>query len=187
MGEKSHESDRLVIAGQPVPDELAPRDSTAGGSIPGLLRAFLPLNADGRAEVRALVRSLPQRERTDPVGIPHAYDAEGPGPLVMRLLRNRNMNLGAVAKSVYMVTRGRRYWAVSTYGMIGHGGKELTPDLLGDLCALLDVPAADLARLTGITPDPAPVNVGDLVWDVRRLTRDQIEHVIKAAEAIRPR
>ncbi|MDX8148547.1 hypothetical protein SK854_40980 [Lentzea sp. BCCO 10_0061] len=184
MGEKLHESDRLVIAGEPVPEELAPLDFHAGGSIPGLLRAFLPLNPDGRSEVRALVRSLPQRERTDPTSITHAYDAEGPGPLVMRLLRNRNMNQVAVAKSVFMVTTGRRCWAASTYAKIGHGTKELTPDLLGDFSALLDVPATDLATLTGITPDPAPADVGGLVWDLRRLTRDQIEHVIKAAEAL---
>lgn len=57
-----------------------------------------------------------------------------------------------------MVTTGRRYWAASTCAIIGHGLKELTPDLLGDLSALLDVPAADLATLTGITPAPADVD-----------------------------
>ncbi|MEU3645074.1 hypothetical protein AB0E59_16955 [Lentzea sp. NPDC034063] len=182
MGEKLHESDRLVIAGQPVPADLAPLDVHAGGSIPGLLRAYLPLNPERRAEVRALVRSLPQRERTDLVGIPQVYDYDGPGPLVMRLLRNRNMNPVSVAKSVFMVTSGHRYLAASTYARIAHGAKELTPDLLGDFSALLDVPAAELAALTGITP--APADAGDLVWDVRRLTRDQIEHVAKAAEAL---
>ena len=33
MGEKLHESDRLVIARQPVPEELAPVDYRAGGGI----------------------------------------------------------------------------------------------------------------------------------------------------------
>jgi hypothetical protein len=184
MGEKLHESDRLVIAGVPLPDQLAPYDGGAGSAIPHLLRAFLPLHPDRQTEVRALVRSLPRLDHGSSGGILHAYDAEGPGPLIMRLLRNRNMPPVIVAKSVYMVTSGRRYWAAATYSKIGHGGKELTPDLLGDLSALLDVPAADLATLTGITPDPAPADVGDLVWDVRRLTRDQIEHVIEAAEAM---
>ncbi|MDX8055383.1 hypothetical protein SK571_38925 [Lentzea sp. BCCO 10_0798] len=178
MGEKLHESDRLVIASRPMPPELAPLDKTAGGSIPGLLHAFLPLSPSAQAEVRALVRSVPQRNRTSLEDIPARIDGEGPGPLVMRLLRNRNMNYPAVAKSVHVVTTGRRYWAASTYGRIGHGLKELTSDLLGDLSA------SDLATLTGITPDPAPADVGDLVWDVRRLTRDQIEHITESAKAM---
>lgn len=177
MGEKLHESDRLVIAMQPVPEELAPVDDKAGGGISQLLRVFLPLNGDRRAEVLALVRSLPQQERTHSGGIPHVYDHEGPGPLVMRLLRNRNMNPSAVAKSVYMVTSGRRYWAASTYARIGHGLTELTPDVLGDFSALLDIPAADLTTLTGMTPDPAPADVGELVWEVRRLTVHQVKRV----------
>ncbi|MCX2950290.1 hypothetical protein [Lentzea sp. NEAU-D7] len=184
MGEKLHESDRLVIAGQPVPEELAPLDKTAGGCIPGLLHAYLPLSPGAQAEVRALVRSVPQRNRTSPENILARIDGEGPGPLVLGLLRNRNMNQAAVAKSVYVVTTGRRFWAASTYARIGHGLKELTPDLLGDLSALLDVPTADLATLTGIMPDPAPADVGDLVWDARRLTRDQIEHITESAKSL---
>jgi hypothetical protein len=184
MGEKLHESDLIAIASRSMPAELAPLDETAGGRIPGLLRAYLPLSPGAQAEVRALVRSVPQRNRTSPEDIPARIDGEGPGSLVMRLLRNRNMNYSAVAAAVYVVTTGRRYWAASTYGRIGHGLAELMPDLLGDLSALLDVPAADLATLTGITPDPAPADVGDLVWDVRRLTHDQIEHITESAKAM---
>ncbi|MEV6714485.1 hypothetical protein AB0M48_20895 [Lentzea sp. NPDC051208] len=83
-----------------MPEELAPLDRTAGGCIPGLLRAYLPLSRGAQAEVRALVRSVPRRNRTSPEAIPARFDGDGPGPLVMRLLGNRNMNQAAVAKAV---------------------------------------------------------------------------------------
>lgn len=40
-----------------------------------------------------------------------------------------------------------RYWSASTYGMVGHGRKELTPDLLADFATVLGIPADDLAVL----------------------------------------
>ncbi|MFD4636690.1 hypothetical protein ACFWN2_05205 [Lentzea sp. NPDC058436] len=179
MGEKSHESDRLVLAGEPVPRELAPLDARAGGAIAALLCAYMPLLPDRRAEVHALVRSLP---RLDHLGaeLTVVYDSASPGGLVLRLLRNRNMNLVAVAQSVFAVTGGRRYWAASTYGRVGGGQKDLTPDLLADLAALLDLTDDHLEALTGIRPGPRPADVVGLVWDLRRLTRGQIERVTKS-------
>ncbi|MGW6928576.1 hypothetical protein ACWGE0_00845 [Lentzea sp. NPDC054927] len=182
MGEKLHESDRLVIASQPVPADLAPLDSGAGRAVARVLSSFVPMSAEQRAEVRGLVASLPQEERTEsprlPSGSRHHLHVEWPGGIVMRLLANRNLSLVDVAKSVFAVTRGRRYWAASTYGRIGSGLKEVTPDLLGDLAPLLNIGFDDLAELTGVTPEETPdPEIGDLVWELRRLTGDQAEHV----------
>jgi hypothetical protein len=76
--------------------------------------------------------------------------------------------------------------------MVGRGRKQLTPDLLLDFSALPDVPTADLAALTGITladevsvQRPAVTGVAELIWDVRRLTADQVKHVTSIAEAMR--
>jgi hypothetical protein len=129
--------------------------------------------AEQRAEVCALVASLPQEDRTQTArtqaGSRHHLHVDQPGGIVMRLLTNRNLGLADVAKSVFAVTRGDRYWAASTYGRIGSGHKEVTPDLLGDLALLLNI------------------GFGDLVWELRRLARDQAAHVRQRAETLRPR
>ncbi|GAB2837157.1 hypothetical protein [Lentzea nigeriaca] len=189
MGEKLHESDRLVLAGQPVPADLMPHDRLAGGETPKIVRAVLPLSDEQRAEVRAFADSLPRQQRMKPAEMPLSFDhfvrSEGPGALVMRLLSNRNMDQSAVARAVAEITRGGRYWAASTYAIVGTGRKELTPDLLGDLAPLLDIPADVLGTLTGVTPEGIAVpGLGEIIWAVRRLTRAQAEEVRGTAEAM---
>ncbi|GAA3649655.1 hypothetical protein GCM10022267_40150 [Lentzea roselyniae] len=166
-----------------------PLDRHAASGVPHIVQAALQLSAEQRAEVRAFADSLPQHERTKPAQMPISFDlylaSEGPGALVMRLLSNRNLYQTLVAKAVCDITEGRRYWAASSYAMVGAGRKELTPDLLGDLAPLLDIPADVLATLTGITPVGAPVpGLGEIVWAVRRLTRDQVVDVREFAEAM---
>jgi hypothetical protein len=58
---------------------------------------------------------------------------------------------------------------------------------------LLDLPAGDLAALTGITPvsgPPAPrpdvAGMAELVWELRRLTAEQVEHVYAVARTMAP-
>lgn len=178
-----HESDRLAVAAQPVPDDLAPLDSPAGGQIWRLLRSYLLLSVDEQTELLALAHRLPQQERTQPTQMPASYklyaQREGPGPLVMRLLCNRNLNQHAVAQSVYEVTRAGRVWSASIYARVGRGEQELTPDLLGDLSALLDLDDDEIEALTGIAPTPRPAHVGDLVWACRRLSGEQITDLIE--------
>ncbi|MFC9293805.1 hypothetical protein ACFTWH_35965 [Streptomyces sp. NPDC057011] len=43
-----------------------------------------------------------------------------------------------------------RYWSAATYGQVGHGRVELTPDLVADFATVLGIRADDLAALTGI-------------------------------------
>ncbi|GGU14318.1 hypothetical protein GCM10010178_02160 [Lentzea flava] len=179
----------MVLGGHPVPAELMPQDRLAGGETPKIVRAVLPLSDEQRAEVLAFADSLPRQQRTQPAQMPVSFDhylrSEGPGAQIMRLLANRNMNQSAVARAVFEITRGGRYWAASTYALVGTGRKELTPDLLGDLAPLLDIPADVLGTLTGVTPEGIAVpGLGEIIWAVRRLTRAQAEEVRGVAEAM---
>ncbi|MCR3752347.1 hypothetical protein [Lentzea californiensis] len=181
MGEKLHESDRLVIDGQPVPEELAPRDHEAGEAVASLVRDYLTWGPDLQAEILTLVRSLREyKSRTAPQLAPsfrfYAQTGE-PGPVVMRLLCNRNLTQAVLAGLLPAVTGGRRDWPSSSYSQVGMGTRDLTSDLLGDLAALLDFSDADLEELTGIAPAPRPADVGDLVWECRRLSKFDVRRV----------
>ncbi|MFI6405970.1 hypothetical protein [Streptomyces sp. NPDC050548] len=105
------------------------------------------------------------------------------------MIGNRNLNWSGTAKTFLCLTG--RYWSAATYGMVGHGLKELTPDLLVDFGTVLGVPVDTLSVLTGIdVPDgtppqkPASADVAELIWDVRRLTADQVRQVGDAARAM---
>ncbi|HVK19954.1 MAG TPA: hypothetical protein VM677_01190 [Actinokineospora sp.] len=189
-----HESDRLAIAGIAVPDHLAPLDSDAGSWVRRLVGAYMHLPKAKRREVRRLVSELPQEKRTRPVRTltAHQYYSTSPaaGAVLMRMLANRNLGWTQIAKMLLVVTG--RYWAASTYGQVGRGVKQVTPDLLIDFSTLLNIPAADLAALTGVPLEHAPSpaspaveGVGGLIWDVRRLTSGQVQHVHEFAESMR--
>ncbi|MFF7360912.1 hypothetical protein [Streptomyces sp. NPDC008125] len=93
------------------------------------------------------------------------------------------------AARTFLVATGR-YWSPATYGGIGRGTVPLTGELLADFCTVLDVPAADLAALTGLmpaeppSPCPTPYGVSGMVWDVRRLTAHQLERATGFAESL---
>ncbi|MPY45413.1 hypothetical protein FNH04_37585 [Streptomyces phyllanthi] len=190
-----HAADLFVIAGAPVPDDLAPVDANAGRCVPRLVEHAMFLSPEHRDELRRLVESLPQEEHARlPAPRPpkHEQYPAGPGALLLRMLRNRNLAWTGTATTFLLVTG--RYWSASTYGMVGHGRKQLTPDLLLDFSAVLGIPAADLAALTDVAlPDepsaPKPTTtagVAELIWDVRRLTADQLRQVGDIAESMRP-
>ena len=186
-----HAADLCVIAGVAVPDELAPLDVRAGGRVPYLVENAMSLPPEHRHRLRRLVRSLPQEKRTQPVHTPRAYEEyeRGFGGVLVRMLSNRNLGWVGTARTFLYLTG--RYWSASTYGMVGHGRKELTPDLLVDFATVLGIPADTLSVLTGIDlPDgipprnPAVVDVAELMWEVRRLTVDQVGQVGDAARAM---
>ncbi|WP_406118492.1 hypothetical protein [Streptomyces sp. NBC_00989] len=188
-----HAADLCVIAGVAVPDELAPLDVRAGGMVPGLVRAAMSLPPERRHRLRQLVQSLPQENRTQPVPTSRVYEQyeRGFGGVLVRMLSNRNLSWMGMARTFLFMTG--RYWSASTYGMVGHGRKELTPDLLVDFATLLGIPADTLSVLTGIdlpdgTPSQRPVatDVAELLWDVRRLTVDQVRQVGDAARVEPP-
>ncbi|MGW2281072.1 hypothetical protein [Streptomyces sp. NPDC001770] len=191
-----HTADLFVIAGAEVPDDLAPVDPRAGADVHRLVRIGNTLTPEQHVLLRTFVASLPQEGRVLPPLTPWPPAVErypgGPGALLMRLLRNRNLGWTAAAKT-FLVATGR-YWSPATYGGVGRGTVPLTGELLADFGAVLDVPAADLAALTGLTPADPPSNpasacstpgrVSGLVWDVRRLTADQLSGATAFAESL---
>ncbi|MEV0742513.1 hypothetical protein AB0I51_42860 [Streptomyces sp. NPDC050549] len=147
----------------------------------------LPL--ERRRRLGQLARALPQESRTEPVRTPQVYEQfeRGPGGVLLGMVGNRN--LSGIARTFLSLTG--RYWAVSTYGAVGGGRKELTPNLLADFATVLGVPVDTLSVLTGVdVPDvppprsPAAVDAAELLWEVRRLTVDQLRQVADAARVV---
>ncbi|MEU7436079.1 hypothetical protein AB0B07_35360 [Streptomyces sioyaensis] len=186
-----HAEDVFVIAGTTVPDDLAPLDAEARKWVPYVVRHAVDL-PQKKSELRHLIRSLPRHELVESPPFPQLYDppAGPPGALLVRMLRYRNLDWMGMARTYLFLTG--RYWSASTYGMVGAGRKELTPDLVADFGTVLGIPAGDLAALTGITlcerprtHEPAAVEMAELIWDMRRLTADQVRHTSEAAASMR--
>ncbi|NEA53414.1 hypothetical protein G3I60_04360 [Streptomyces sp. SID13666] len=184
--------DLCVFAAVALPLEMTPLDPRAGMEVARLARHAARSPRDGRDHLRRLAQRLPQEHRTQPVPEPRAHlqYPPGPGALLMRLLANRNLGWLAGAQTFLHLTG--RYWSAATYGQVGHGLMELTPDLLADYATVLGIRADDLAALTGVDPPdrtapPSEVaaDVTGLMWDVRRLTLDQIEQLRDTAESMR--
>jgi hypothetical protein len=84
------------------------------------------------------------------------------------------------------------YLSAATIGMVGHGRKELTPDLFAGFAVVLGIAADDLSAITGIERAddippriPAATDVAELIWKVRRLTAGQMRQVCDKAESMR--
>lgn len=186
-----HTADLFAIAGVAVPEDLAPLDATAGGLVPQIARHAMCLVPEHRSQLRALVRSLPQESRTHAVPALRVYERYEPGfgAVLVHMLANRNLDWMGSARVLAYVTD--LYWSGATVGAVGHGRKELNQELLARFATVLGMPADDLAALAGIEqPDgtpprhPAAADVAELIWDVRRLTADQLRHVAEAAESL---
>jgi hypothetical protein len=182
-----HAADLFAIAAVPVPDDLAPLDPDAGRQVRDLAGQAAALSPEKVGELRQLVASLPRERRTKPrrslTAHRHYATHRGPGAILMRMLENRN--LGWMDIAVMFAEVGNHYLSAATYGQIGVGRQPLTPALLMDFTYLLDVPVDDLTALTGITPAkgsrPPRARVAELIWDVRRLTAEQVEQVLAVA------
>lgn len=116
--------------------------------------------------------------------------AGGPGKGVVRMLQYRNLDWTGMAKALALVTP--TYLSAATYGVIGSGREELTPRLVTDFAALLGMDARDLAALTGVDlpelPPPPPTEAADaaaLLWEARRLSAAQAQHVADVARSLR--
>jgi hypothetical protein len=188
-----HRSDLFVIAGQPVPDDLAPQDVTSRHEITALAWSltFLPRAVP---DLHKLVWSLPTLPR--PSGPPEpappwrAYP-NTPGGLILRLLHNRNLDWTATAFYLYGIGGGPMLSTSAIY-LIGEGRKALTPDLMASLSAVLDISPRDLGTLTSIDLSAAGVRAhqdadkaAELIWRARRLTAEQLRQVNERAHEIR--
>lgn len=184
--------DLYVVAAVTLPLEMTPLDPLAGTAVARLAWHAAQLARAQRDQLRQIARSLPQERRTQPVPEPRAYlqYPPGPGGLLMRLLANRNLGWLAGAQTFLALTG--RYWSAATYGQVGHGRMELTADLLADYAIVLGIRADDLAALTGVdlwdrtaSPSEVVVDVTGLIWDVRRLTLDQVQQLRDTAKNMR--
>jgi hypothetical protein len=190
-----HAADLFVIAGQAVPAELAPLDASARPYLEDLVEDAICLPQDQRSRLRRLVRSLPQEPRTRPYKaskVLDPYEAAFGAVIGNMLYGNRNLGLGEAAVLLASTSNGRMYVSASTVVRITTGQSELTPERLADLATLLDFHAGDLAAISGISlpdgsppEDPAAADVAALLWEVRRLTADQMRVVCDQADALR--
>lgn len=145
-------ADLYVMAGQAVPDKLAPVDTSAAQLVVDLVADGICLPAKLRAQLRHMARSLPQEPRRHLSVVPKRFDHEaGFGAMLGNMLYgNRNLDQGGAAEVIACLTNGRMYVSPSTVVMIGAGRLELTADRLAGFATVLGVPAGDLAAITGI-------------------------------------
>ena len=81
------------------------------------------MNSEQRRCLGDLIRSLPVQPRTEP---PPADDyPEGPGALLLRLLKNRNICLHNARRMLWEVAGGP-YVSASTVAMLGPGKTVMT-------------------------------------------------------------
>ncbi|MFF4448404.1 hypothetical protein [Streptomyces sp. NPDC001502] len=185
-----HAVDLFIVAGRAVPDDLAPLDAAAERWAPYIAMDAVHLPASERRELLQLVRSLPQEERPSVFTAKRLASDAGPGGRVIRMLQYRNLDRLGMAKLLAVVTP--TYLSAATYGVIGSGGAELTPRLVTDCAAVLGIDARELAGLTGVdlceVPPPAApeaVDAAALLWEARRLSAAQAQHVAEVARSMR--
>jgi hypothetical protein len=188
-----HAADLFVIAGVPVPEELAPLDINATGFIPQLAGHAMRLPPESRGRLRQFVRSMPRHHRIHAARVLRVHEHYPPnfGALIVQMLDNRNLDWTSSAKTLFHLTG--LYLAGATIGAIGHGRKQLSPDLMAGFATVLGIPSGGLAALTGMelvdqtsSQNPAAADVADLIWDIRHLTADQVRQIRDAAKSMRP-
>jgi hypothetical protein len=187
-----HKADLLAIAWEDVPEELAPLDRRAGGMSLYHLAGHAARLAPGKVrELREHARRMPQEQRPQLPPPPWAsrQPKRSPGGMLLRLFANRNLTTSA----------GYAIWAVSgrvlsgiTPAAQGYSGKNLTREELADYISVLDISTADMSIVTGVdlpaqVPGrlPGRTETARLIWDVRRLTADQVRDVCQTARSYR--
>ncbi|MFD9412505.1 hypothetical protein ACFWBN_36635 [Streptomyces sp. NPDC059989] len=182
--------DLFILAGLAVPEDMAPLDAAAERWAPYIVMDAVHLPSAERRELLQLIRSLPQEKRFSVFAVKRLAAHAGPGGWVIRMLQYRNLGWSGMAKVLAVVTP--TYLSASTYGVIGDGRKELTPRLVTDFAALLGIDARELATLTGVHPRelppvPAPeaMDAAVLLWEARRLSAAQAQHVAELARSMR--
>lgn len=180
-----HVVDLFVMTGVQVPEELSPLDSEAGGLVPGIVQSAVRLSPHSRKRLFELARSLPQCERTRRPPEPKDYERYPPGfgGILVRMLENRNLKWVSSAKVLYILG-GSPPMSAHVIGALGQGRREITPRLVADFSAVLGISEGDLAAVGGmVNPggrfpvSPAATESATLIWETRRLTREQVRHL----------
>jgi hypothetical protein len=183
-----HTADMFVIAGLAVPLDLASAWKTSPWHVGSLLPYALNLEPQQRSQLDELVRSFPHRTPTAP-GPTDDYP-EGPGALMLRLLKNRNMRPYS-ARILYAVGGGP-YVSESTVAMLGPAKVVMTAQYVTAFAHLLGYTPTDMVALAGVGPavedlqvHPASREIAALAWAARHLSSDEIAQVMQAARDMR--
>jgi hypothetical protein len=179
-----HTADMFVIAGLAVPQDLASAWPTSPWDVGSVVKLAMRMSPALRNRLDELVRSLPVQSRTEPV--PADDYPEGPGALMLRLLRNRN--IGPYNAHILAMVGGGPYVSNATMAMLGPGEIVITPPYVTGFAHLVGYAPDDMAALAGLGPvvedapvHPASAELAALAWNARRLTSDQLKHVVAAA------
>jgi hypothetical protein len=85
---------------------------------------------------------------------------------------------------------GIECWA-HKLGAAGRDHNRLTPDLLAGFAVMLGIPVGDLAALGdvrlpngGVPAHSVPADMAVLIWEVRRLTAEQVRQVLDEANSM---
>jgi plasmid maintenance system antidote protein VapI len=187
-----HAVDLLVLADLAIPETLAPLDFDAGLEMPRLVEMVKVLSPKSRDEIPRFARDLPRRERERPYPEPKSYEhySMNPGAFLVRMMANRNLNWVRSAKVLSSLTN--LHVSASTIGVLAHGRKELTPEVVSAFCAVLGLEAGDAGAFFGFSPAASTVTVGHisvdlsaLIWESRMLTAEQIREVQRRASLLR--
>ncbi|MFJ6608844.1 hypothetical protein ACIQPT_01075 [Streptomyces sp. NPDC091289] len=184
-------NDLLVVAGLPLPEDALDLEGAAGGWGSSLVQHTLSLPAHDRQRLRARARALagqPRPART-PERPPAAPGPPGFGSLLVYMLALRNLNPSAVAETMCLMSGVCN--AASTIRMVRDGAKELDAELLGGFAAVLGVPVAVPAALTGVSipaqsagPSPEVADVAALIREVRHLTEEEVIELADLAQEL---
>ncbi|MET7867439.1 XRE family transcriptional regulator [Micromonospora taraxaci] len=175
-----HPADLFILAGLDVPSDLAPCAAPAGSILDHFVKTALRLPIEQREQLLGAARSMPLEEPAAPIVREPDRFPYGPGAVIVRLLRNRNLDSLNSAKMVYRLA-GIGPLSAATINVVGLGRKELSPELLSGFATVLSYRVEDLAALIDIElphafspADTASRQVAELIWEARHLSADQL-------------
>jgi hypothetical protein len=186
-----HTADLFVMAGLVVPDDLRAAGVTRPSSVASLIEDAAWLSPESRSELYRFMRSLPVEFPARPG--PPSYDRYLPGPsaMVLRLLKNRNIDPGQCAKLLLLVGGGP-YVSHATVPRLGNRTVALTAEYVTGFAHLLGISPGDLAAVTGVGPPvdsvwahPDRVELAEMAWAARRLNSDQLKQTSSVAMELR--
>lgn len=179
-----HTADLFVVAGLPVPDDLASAWPTPPWNVGSIVRYAIRMDTGQRSDLEALIRSLPVRPSTGSAPADDYPDA--PGALLLRLLRNRNIH--PYNARILNEVGGGPYVSDATIAGLGSGMVVITPQYVTAFAYLLGYRPGDVVALTGVGPvledanvHPASAEIAALAWHARRLNSAQLSEVIATA------
>lgn len=185
---RMHTVDVLTAAWADLPDDLVPLDRRAYGWLPHLAGHCARLPPGQVRQLRKRAQQMPQEAPPyPPRPLRPARELErSPGRMLLRLFENRN--LGISAGHVIMAVTGRGL-SSSTVIMAGYNRKPLSSEEFADYIAVLDISTGDLAAMTGVEASepvrghpPGTAETARLIWDVRRLSTDQVRLITEEAK-----